>query len=67
MALEQKAVLKIMKEKDGKHFSFEMDLGSPYGLCYDVLFEMLQEITHMSKDAVERAKRDEASQVEEAE
>ena len=56
--MTQKAIVVLEKEVDGKKYSFQMEIGAPYGGAYDSCFFFLQEITKMSQEAAERAKRE---------
>ena len=67
--MTQKAVVKLTKTINDREYSFEMPIGAPYGEAYDQAFLVLQDITTMSKEAADRAKRPEKEEeiVEETE
>lgn len=56
--MDQKALVKLSMEKSERTYEFYMPIGSPYGEAYDAAFEMLQEITKMSQEAADKAKRE---------
>lgn len=60
--MDQKAVVKLKIDKNEKPFYFEMPIGAPFGEAYDAAFDFLQEIIRMSKDAADRAKREEVTE-----
>ena len=57
--MKQTAVVKLTRTVNDRVYSFEMQMGAPYGESYDILWEMLQEIVKLSKEAAEKAKREE--------
>lgn len=63
--MTQKAVIKLEIEKNERMYEFTMPIGSPFGESYDACFEFLQEITKLSKEAADRASREEVTEKEE--
>lgn len=60
----QKALVVLEIEKNGRKYSLSMDMGAPLGEIYDALFAMLQDVSDMSKAAVEKAKPMDSDQQE---
>lgn len=51
--------IEIIVEKNGNNYSFSMPTGVSYGETYDACFEALMKVAELSKDAAEKAKRQE--------
>lgn len=65
--MNQKAMVVLELEKDGFTYCFSMPIGAPYGAAYDACFKMLEEITNMTKNALEQSKpKEQAELVEKA-
>ena len=54
--MDQRAVIQLEVEKEGRKYVFTMPVGAPLGEVYDVAFSVLGEILKISKEAVEKAK-----------
>lgn len=61
--MNQKAVIKLETEKNERSYEFIMEIGSPYGEAYDAAFEFLNHILEMSKDAANKADRNQEVEI----
>lgn len=50
-----KSVVSIEITKDDRKYSFNMEVGSPFGEAYDAAFDVLQHIVNLSKQAADSA------------
>lgn len=55
--MKQTGMVRLQKEINERVYSFDMQIGAPYGETYDVLFDMMQEIVKLSKEAADRIER----------
>lgn len=55
--MDQRGIISLELEKNGKKFSFTMPMGTPLGEAYDAAFSFLSEVLEMSKRAVEKAEK----------
>jgi hypothetical protein len=51
--MEKKSIVSFQVKKGDNLYSFEIPHGASYGEVYDALFEMLEEVTSLAKQAVE--------------
>jgi hypothetical protein len=56
MSMETKNNITLEVEKNGFNFVFHMPYGASWGSAIDASFEILQYITELSRQSVEKAK-----------
>jgi len=55
--MNQRAMVQLEVEKNGRIFIFLMPIGAPFGECYDAAFECASQILEMAKEAAEKANK----------
>jgi hypothetical protein len=53
MKINEHGFVQISKEKNGKNYILFVPQGAQYGECYDVLYELLQDVLSLAKKSVE--------------
>ena len=62
--MDIKSFISVEVTKNERTYHFYMPVGAPFGEAYDAAFEVLNSITEMAKQAVEKAKPQEDESVE---
>ena len=52
--MNQKGVVQLEIEKNGRMYTFSMPIGAPFGECYDAAYACSSHILEMAKQAMQK-------------